>query len=300
MPRFFLKRWRWPVGFTLIELLVVIAIIAILIGLLLPAVQKVREAAARTQCMNNVKQIVLATHSYNDANNHLPAAYTLAAPYYTLQFSILPYIEQGNLFTLAAGNPNQQNIYQTILKAYICPADPSLNSNLGSSINAASCSYACNIMVFEPQGPGTLVTAMQDGSSNTVMFAERYKQCQPTTGEGGWTDPGWAIHPTFFNSGYDTPAFGWTEAGLPGGYGATGPGYSENFSTTLAGISAPAFQVAPTPSACDWKVTQGAHQSGMVVGMGDGSSRTVSSSVSGQTWWEACEPSDGNALGSNW
>ncbi len=122
-------------GFTLIELLVVIAIISTLIGLLLPAVQKVREAASSVKCSNNLRQLTLACHNCHDANGVLPPGlgwFRRSGPpgaYGTVLFHLLPYIEQDNLYRSAAYGPNYfagtNNVNAYPIALYRCPSDPS-------------------------------------------------------------------------------------------------------------------------------------------------------------------------------
>ena len=187
-------------GFTLIELLVVVAIIAILIGLLLPAVQKVREAAARMSCSNNLKQMGLACHSYHSALNCLPPGYTATAAYpgtapgWGWAAYLLPHLEQSplasqiNLALPAEGQP----AVQTVLKVFLCPSDPvtpapfAVTDAAGAAIClAAPSSYAATVgddasEVDDLTSNGVFyrnsavrLTDITDGTSQTVMIGDR-------------------------------------------------------------------------------------------------------------------------------
>lgn len=188
-------------GFTLVELLVVIAIIGILIALLLPAVQAAREAARRSQCNNNLKQIGLAFHNYHDIYKTFPLAYFLnpCGPTGSQNnncwgwgYSVLRFIEQGSLYqnlawndgsygpdTLSTATVTDAARYQmliTPLPAYVCPSDSTdrLNSNFGSY---AKSNYVCNEGVIRAPASATTsplsMADVRDGTSNTLLVGER-------------------------------------------------------------------------------------------------------------------------------
>jgi prepilin-type processing-associated H-X9-DG protein len=278
--------------------LVVIAIIAILIGLLLPAVQKVREAAARMKCSNNLKQLSLGTIHCADTNaQKLPPSIGLypsnggAAPNNGdggLFLHILPYIEQQNLYkaSYAQPEPNDRNgglgtysqwtspIQNGIVTTLQCPTDHTIQQNNGGR---ARSSYGINGQVFRHNyqwggvGLTSFPAGIPDGTSNTVFFAEKLSLnatcnscCNPYT-DNYWPDWG--------------PLISSSDCGMPTGTGAM-------------------FQVQPGgyPANSDGGRASGDHTNGINVALGDGSVRFVTMGVSPTMWWYALTPAAGDVL----
>lgn len=292
-------------AFTLIELLVVIAIIAILIGLLLPAVQKVREAAARMACSNNLKQISLAVHNHQSAYNNIPAGYADQAAKGgtgTCLYFLLPYIEQDNIFKLGnqAGDNTglaQPNAYwgsaafpqfgslntpaANVVKTYLCPSDPSNTTPATWTNGWVMGNYAYNHDAFnritDPNAGHNNVNkipgSFTDGTSNTIGFAEKYASNCLANSSGNGTL--WA-------------------------HGVWNPWWEPRFNSYAARGAASKFQVQPTSSQCNAALPQSGHTSGINVALMDGSVRFVSAGINPTTWAVALTPTGGEVLPNDW
>ena len=305
-------------AFTLVELLVVIAIIGTLVGLLLPAVQAAREAARNMSCKNQLKQLGIALHSINDAKRGLPPAaapasrelITLAGNAYrnytgfTAFTFLLPYVEQNTLFDLAnrtvytpvPNAPGAGTIYAVSIPTFLCPSEASSPGGMGATTSGgarewAVGNYAVNYNVFgnplaatpeaRMQGSARISQTFLDGTTHTVLVAERYGTCgssgipdDSSTNGNLWSDSNSRWRPVFcVNDDDQTP---------------TSPGYTD----------CAMFQVSPNwIRECDSSRAQTPHVGGMNVTLADASVRGVGGDIDPATWAAVCHPCDGKTVG---
>ncbi len=305
-------------GFTLIELLVVIAIIAILIALLVPAVQKVREAAARAQCQNNLKQIGLALHNYHDSLKKFPMGHRNSVATANWRVLIFPYLEQGNVYT----NLNVNDVYNAavlrnlVLPIWKCPSSalpetqpqawvtwwtnqnhmvPSYQGIMGAYPNpdGSNSGYSAsnyggwwcnNGMLLWNQD--TRIGDCLDGTSNTIIVAEqsaKVDNCSYSSGDA--------------RNGYYTPWGGCTH-GSPRGVSSCGTGGCGDL--WGMGLTCNAYAInsknCPAGAGFSWggnTILNSSHTGGINILLTDASVRHLADAVDFNTFQRACSRNDG-------
>ncbi len=317
------RRWR---GFTLIELLVVIAIIAILIGLLLPAVQKVRAAAARSQSTNNLKQMTLALINMADTNGgvlpDIDGVYPKAPPGALMDttfnqpmigtpfYFMLPFVEQANVFNFMQTRHYDSWWCGWEIKIYASPADPSAPASNEPDTGSPrfGTSYAPNEYVLRQSAVtwwpdrswapvAKYPASIPDGTSNTIAFTERRMIC-PVNGGAVfyWGETGGPCYRTGYNPGY-------TIGSMPGIYSYSDhakvfplllPQYNPPVGTTGSPVT------APVTGYCNPYQVQSNTDGGILVSTFDGSVHLIGQGISQPTWQNAILGNDGSVLGSDW
>jgi prepilin-type N-terminal cleavage/methylation domain-containing protein/prepilin-type processing-associated H-X9-DG protein len=299
-------------AFTLIELLVVIAIIAILIGLLLPAVQKVREAAARMKCANNLKQIGLAMHNYHGAMGNLPPGGD--AKLFSAQTFLLPYLEQDNLYktvTFTASPTSAANSVPagTVVPGFLCPSDPQNVLPAGEPGNNYVWNYGSDMLFMSNNTRGVYMFGnvtvrlddITDGTSNTAAFSERRKgdfsNAVVTPLTDLMTPPG-------------SPATADDGANICQSFDATNPAYQwrSDFGaywiqayhwTLYQHVGPPNGRGCAFPPANCVMSANSAHPGGVNLLLCDGSVRFVTNGISMPTWRALGTRNGGETLGSD-
>jgi hypothetical protein len=245
-------------GLTPVDLLIVIAFLLLLGALLAPAVARVRDAAARTQSLNNLKQIALACHAINDTNRALPPVVgEFANKTGSMHFFILPYIEQGPLFSSGTNAVWDNDVWSKPVVIYLDPRDTSAPPDSVYKSWLATTNYPANAMVFT-EFKRNLVTAMPDGTSNTLMIGQRYQMCNGTPTAWGYP----SLYP---------------------------------WAPMIAHDNQSLFQMSPRQDECDPTRAQ-AIGGTLLIALGDGSARAINPRLSAKTWYYLCDPADGNPL----
>jgi prepilin-type N-terminal cleavage/methylation domain-containing protein len=266
-------------AFTLIELLVVIAIIAVLIGLLLPAVQKVREAAARISCTNNVKQLILAMHNYHTARTGKLPTFEGTSPLQSPFIAFLPYIEQETAYktfdaTGASTAPTRHIV------TYQCPSDRTYILGGVASPAGGLTSYSGNYQVFGPATPN-ISTSFVHGTSSTIVITDKYAQCNSTAG----LTPAASLTP---NSGN---LWIWNRTAYP--ITSTPPVANMDYAPAIgfpatSGTKATVWPLdtrfLDKPLVADCGLASSPHTGGIIAGLGDGSTRPIAPEISPATW----------------